>query len=130
MSGRRCQAGLDVSMPVLCYYAGDPARHRGCTVTAEVVVGAVALCGFCQRARSSLGKGAAVRRLPAGPAVDVLAWVADSDAAARQAQERLAAAVSRARLRGHSWAEIAGRLGVTRQAAQQRFGRAGRPVTG
>ena len=124
MSGQRRQAGLDVSVPVLCYYAADPARRPGCAVTAEVVIGPVALCGPCERARSSLGKGAAARWLPAGPPVDVLAWVGDADAAARQAQARLAGAVSRARLRGHSWAEIAGRLGVTRQAAQQRFGRA------
>ena len=127
MSGRRCQAGLDVSMPVLCYYAADPAGRPACAVTAEVAIGPVALCGPCERTRSSLGKGAAPRRLPAAAAVDVLAWVADADADARQAQARLAGAVSRARLAGHSWAEIAGRLGVTRQAAQQRFGR---PVKG
>ncbi len=124
MSGQRRQAGLDGPLPVLCYYAADPARRPGCAVTAEVVIGPVALCGACERARSSLGKGVAARRLPPGPAVDVLAWVGEADAVAGQVQARLAAAVRRARLRGHSWAEIAGRLGVTRQAAQQRFGRA------
>jgi hypothetical protein len=60
--------------------------------------------------------------LPPGPAFDVLDWVAQSDAAARQAQRHLAATVTRARQKDRSRAEIAGRLGVTRQAAQQRFG--------
>ena len=60
--------------------------------------------------------------LPPGPALNTLDWVAQADAAIRQAHRHLAATVTRARQNGHSWAEIAGRLGITRQAAQQRFG--------
>lgn len=121
MSGQpRCQAALDG--PVLCYYAGDPVRRPECALTAEVLVGPVALCGSCERARSSAGQGTVDRRLPPGPAVDVLAWIGDADSAVRRAQQ-LAAAVRRARLAGYSWAEVAGRLGVSRQAARQRFGR-------
>jgi hypothetical protein len=46
--------------------------------------------------------------------------VADTAAAAARASRRLDAAVTRARSRGYTWAQIAPRLGVTRQAAQQR----------
>lgn len=106
---------------VLCHYALDPARRPHCTLTAEVTLGRVALCGSCAAARSTVGKGTAPVPLPAGPAVDVLDWVAGADAAARQARGDLAAAVTRARSRGCTWTQIAGRLGVTRQAAWQRY---------
>jgi len=118
----RCQDSVDIQEAVRCHYAGDPARRPDCTLTAEVRFGATALCGSCALARSTLGKGIVPAPLPPGPPLDVLAWVTDADAAVRQAQRHLAAAVTRARSQGHSWAEIAGRLGVTHQAAQQRFG--------
>lgn len=105
-----------------CYYAADPALRPDCTLTAEVALGTVALCGSCAAARSTLGKGLVAVPLPPGPALDVLDWVAGADAAARQARGELAAAVTRARSRGCSWTQIAGRLGITRQAAWQRFG--------
>ena len=116
------QRRLDMAVPVRCHYAGDPARRPGCTLTAEVRLGQIALCGACARARSTLGKGITPVRLPSGPPLDVLDWVAGACADLGQAQRRLAAAVTRARSRGHSWTQIAGRLGITRQAAQQRFG--------
>lgn len=106
---------------VLCHYARDPARRPHCTLTAEISLGAVALCGSCAAARSTLGKGMAAVPLPPGPAVDVLDWVADASLAAGQARRDLDAAVTRARSAGCSWARIAGRLGVTRQAAAQRY---------
>jgi hypothetical protein len=106
----------------LCHYAPDPARRPNCTLTAQIRIGRVALCGSCAAARSSLGKGIAAVPLPPGPALDVLDWVAGADAAARQARTGLAAAVTRARSRGCTWTQIAGRLGITRQAAWQRFG--------
>ena len=106
---------------VLCHYARDPARRPHCTLTAEVTLGAIALCGSCAAARSTLGKGMAAVPLPPGPAVDVLDWVADASRAAGQACRDLDAAVTRARSAGYSWARIAGRLGVTRQAAAQRY---------
>ena len=107
---------------VRCYYAAEPALRPGCALTAEIRIGAVALCGSCAAARSTLGKGIAAVPLPPGPAVDVLDWVASADAAARRARADLAAAVARARSRGCTWTQIAGRLGITRQAAWQRFG--------
>jgi hypothetical protein len=106
---------------VLCHYARDPDRRPHCALTAEITLGAVALCGSCAAARSTLGKGTAPVPLPPGPAIDVLDWVAETDDAARQACRDLSAAVTRARSRGCTWAQIAGRLGVTRQAAQQRY---------
>jgi len=106
---------------VLCYYADDPARRPHCTLTAQIRFGTVALCGPCARSRSTLGKGIVAAPLPPGPALDVLDWVAEAALAASQAGRRLAAAVTRARSRGCTWAQIAARLGVTRQAAQQRY---------
>lgn len=113
--------GLPAPAAVLCHYARDPDRRPACTLTAEITLGAVALCPSCAAARSTLGKGLAPAPLPPGPAVDVLDWVAETDAAARRACADVAAAVTRARSAGCTWAQIAGRLGVTRQAAQQRY---------
>jgi hypothetical protein len=124
---RSRQRGPDIPAAVRCYYAGDPARRPHCALTAQITLGPVALCGPCAAARSTLGKGTVPAALPPGPAIDVLDWVADADAAVRQASRDLAAAVTRARSRGRTWAQIAGRLGTTRQAAQQRFSREPRP---
>ncbi len=104
-----------------CHYARDPARRPHCTLTAEVALGTVVLCGSCAAARSTLGKGTVPAALPPGPAVDVLDWVARASLAAGQASRDLSAAVTRARARGRTWAQIADRLGVTRQAAAQRY---------
>jgi hypothetical protein len=118
----RRQYSPDTTAPARCHYASDPARRPHCTLTAEVLLGPTPLCGTCARARSTLGKGTTPRPLPPGPALDILGWIADADAATRQAQRTLAAAVTRARSQGHSWAQIGDQLGVTRQAAHQRFG--------
>lgn len=42
---------------------------------------------------------------------------------APELDEAIAQAVTGLREAGYSWAEIAARLGITRQAAQQRWGR-------
>jgi len=118
---RRRQRGPDTPAAVACHYAADPALRPHCTLTAEVRLGPVTLCGACAAARSTLGKGIAPQRLPPGPELDVLDWVTDARAAASQARRDLHAAVTRARTQGRSWTQIAARLGITRQAAQQRF---------
>jgi len=110
-----------------CYYADDPVRRPRCTLTASVQLGAVALCPFCNASRSSLGKGQAPVPLPAGPAFDVLGWVATAHQQANAAQATLSSAVTRARQAGASWAVIGAQLGLTRQGAQQRFTRVSRP---
>jgi hypothetical protein len=58
------------------------------------------------------------RRVAAG---DIDA-IADMAAAAREFDDAMRQAVTGLRRKGYSWAEIAARLGVTRQAAQQRWG--------
>jgi len=116
-----------VDTPLACYYADDPVRRPRCTLTASVQLGAVALCPSCNAARSSLGKGQAPVPLPAGPAFDVLGWVATAHQQANAAQATLSSAVTRARQAGASWAVIGAQLGLTRQGAQQRFTRASRP---
>ena len=60
-----------------------------------------------------------VRRVAAGD-VDALA---DMTRLATDLDEAISQAVTGLRGAGYSWAEIATRLGVTRQAAQQRWGR-------
>ena len=62
------------------------------------------------------------RRVAAG---DIDA-VSDMAAAAHELDDALRNAVSGLRGKGYSWAEIAARLGVTRQAAQQRWGGSGK----
>lgn len=54
---------------------------------------------------------------------DQLAIVARASIAERDAREHLHQAVTAAKAGGHSWAAIGDTLGLTRQAAQQRFGR-------
>ncbi len=116
------QGKPDTTAPIRCHYAADPARRPHCTLTAEVQLGATPLCRSCARARSTLGKGTAPRPLPPGPPLDVLGWITEADAATRQAHRTLTAAVTRARAQGHTWTQIARQLGITRQAAHQRFG--------
>ena len=72
-------------------------------------------------------QGQAPVPLPAGPAFDVLGWVATAHQQANAAQATLAAAVTRARQTGASWAVIRTQLGLTRKGAQQPFARASKP---
>lgn len=110
-----------VDSPRLCHYADDPAARPRCMLTATLRYGAVALCPSCNAARSTLGKGQAPVRLPAGPVFDVLGWIASAQQQADAAEATLAAAVTRARQGGATWSVIGAQLGVSRQGAQQRF---------
>ena len=60
------------------------------------------------------------RRVAAG---DIDA-ISDMTSIAAKLDDAISQAVTGLRAAGYSWADIAGRLGVTRQAAQQRWGRA------
>ena len=110
-----------VDSPRRCHYAGDPAARPGCTLTATLRYGAVALCPSCNAARSTLGKGQTPIPLPADPGFDVLGWIASVHQQAGAAEATLAAAVTRARHSGAIWSVIGAQLGVSRQGAQQRF---------
>ena len=108
--------------PSRCIYALRPADRPGCQLTATVTYGGIALCSTCDAQRSTLGKGQAGRRLGDTEA-DPIALLADARLYLIDAQEKLQAAVIRARQFHITWAAIAGALGTTRQAAQQRFSR-------
>ena len=121
MTGRRQRP---VDTPLRCHYAADPANRPRCTLVAAVRYGTLALCPSCNIQRSSIGKGQRAVPLPPGPAFDVMDWVATAHEQADAAQHTLTAAVTRARQNGQPWSAIGAQLGVTRQAAQQRFTRA------
>ena len=122
MTGPRRQRGVDTALR--CLHATDRVLRPHCTVTATVQVGTIALCPSCHRRRSSVGKGQPSVTLPAGPTVDLLAWISTAHEALQEAEQALLAAITRARQNGASWTEIGTHLGVSRQAAQQRFTRA------
>jgi len=119
---RRRQRTVDTA--VRCHYADQPSRRPQCTLTASVELGPLALCESCAARRSSVGKGQSSVALPAGPQVDVLTWIGAAHEHANAADRTLSAAITRARQAGHPWSDIGAQLGVSRQAAQQRFTRA------
>jgi hypothetical protein len=122
MTSPRRQRPVDT--PRRCHYAADPASRPHCTLTATLRYGTLALCPSCHATRSTVGKGQRAVPLPPGPDIDVLAWVATAAEHTNAAEAALAAAVTRARQAGASWAVIGTQLGVSRQGAQQRFTRA------
>lgn len=122
MTCSSCQQRVDTAVP--CHYIDDPVRRPRCTLTATIQIGAIALCGSCNVARSTLGKGQPVIPLPTSAAFDVLGWVGTAHQQAGAAQATLSAAVTRARQSGASWSAIGSQLGLSRQGAQQYFTRA------
>jgi 2-keto-3-deoxy-L-rhamnonate aldolase RhmA len=102
-----------------CYY--DDARHRPlrphCQGIAVVAYGPTPLCATCDAMRSSVGKGTVARPVPAAE----LARLIDAARAAASAEDELAEAARHARHAGASWTQIGDALGITRQAAQQRW---------
>jgi hypothetical protein len=114
------EPGLDTESPALCGYATEPHTRPDYGLTPVVAFGATRLCAACAARRSTLGKGQRPRPLQA-PEIDVLTWLAAAVRDLRAARHALHAAVRRARQRGHSWQTIGDQLGISRQAAQQRF---------
>lgn len=104
-----------------CLFADQPDRRPHCELTAVISYGQLRLCADCDARRSTLGKGSPRRLLAEDGPFDVLDWIGAAQARQRAASAELAAAVARARARGHSWSDIGARLHITRQAAQQRF---------
>lgn len=104
-----------------CYY--DDARHRHlrphCQGVAVIAYGPTRLCGSCDLMRSAVGKGTVARTVPGA----ALTRLIDAARAAADANQQLADAAHAARDAGASWAQIGDALDLTRQAAQQRWGR-------
>lgn len=121
MTHPRRQHALDSI--VWCSHATDPDRRPRCALTATVRFGTIALCEPCANRRSTLGKGQPGIPLPPSPPIDLRSWIAAAQRDADVAEHTLKAAISRARQAGLSWSAIGAQLGVSRQAAQQRFAR-------
>lgn len=102
-----------------CYY--DDARHRHlrphCQGVAVVAYGPTRLCASCDTMRSSVGKGTVPRPVPAAE----LGRLIDAAHVAAAAEDQLTRTARAARHAGASWTQIGDALGITRQAAQQRW---------
>lgn len=103
-----------------CYY--DDPRHRGlrphCQGVAVVAYGPTRLCATCDAMRSAVGKATVPRPVPGAE----LARLIDAAHTVAHAERELVVAARAARDAGASWTQIADALGLTRQAAQQRWG--------
>ena len=116
-------ASRQVDANTICWFADDPTRRAHCQYRAVVAYGPLALCGHCFARRSTIGKGMVPRVLVHGRDWRALEAVEAAAGLLRTAESSLDRAVVSARGIGHTWGELAVALGVTRQAAQQRFGR-------
>lgn len=105
---------------VTCWYAADPDRPD-CEHRAVVAYGPVALCAYCTTRRSSVGKGMVGRTLVRGRTWRGLLAVEAAAGRLRAAEAELNDAVAAARREGHSWGELGRSIGISRQAAHQRF---------
>jgi hypothetical protein len=98
-----------------CYY--DEPRHRNlrpdCDGVATVAYGPTTLCASCDLRRSTVGKGTTPRPVPG---IELARLIA-----AAHAESELADAAHIARQAGASWTQIGDAVGLTRQAAQQRW---------
>jgi hypothetical protein len=115
---RDLKALLSAGLVSSCHYAERPTDRPHCAGLGVVRYGPITLCEECDRRRSAVGKAMRAVRLP-DPAV--LLEVLGAERALRQAGTELSQAVSAARRAGQPWSAIGAILGITRQAAQQRF---------
>lgn len=108
-----------------CYYDGAVHRQQRphCQGVAVVAYGPTLLCATCDLMRSAVGKGTAPRPVPGAE----LAQLRDAAHTAAQADRLLDDAAHAARHAGASWTQIADAVGVTRQAAQQRWRQSKQP---
>jgi hypothetical protein len=106
---------LTSGLAAACHYA--PARPH-CQILANARYGPIALCERCGQRRSTAGKATAPTQLPDPHALLDVAAARD---ASQQAAAALRDSITRARQAGQPWPAIAAILGVSRQAAQQRF---------
>lgn len=99
-----------------CYYDTDEHRPH-CQGLAVLAYGNIRLCATCDRMRSAVGRTNMARAVPGAE----LAHLIDVADAVTHAERQLADAVRAARAAGASWAQIGDAIGLTRQAAQQRW---------
>jgi hypothetical protein len=103
-----------------CFY--DAPNHRklrpDCDGVAVVAYGPTTLCASCDLRRSTVGKGMLPRAVPG---FELGRLIAAAHAAAH-ADSELADAAHAGRQAGASWTQIGDAVGLTRQAAQQRWG--------
>ncbi|MDA8355113.1 MAG: hypothetical protein M0Z95_02150 [Actinomycetota bacterium] len=113
---------VDLGLAEACHYADKAEMRPSCRHLAVVIYSdpplRFALCEDCDRRRSALGKGARPRRLPTPASLVALIEARDALVAA---EEALDATVETARQAGQPWSAIASVLGMTKQAAHQRF---------
>jgi len=95
-----------------------------------VAYGHIALCGDCDLRRSTVGKAIVGRSLVHRRDWKPLIAVEAAADRLRAAEEELAASVGAARCLGYPWSDLGRAIGVSRQAAQQRFGGAARGQEG
>jgi hypothetical protein len=102
-----------------CHY--DEPQHRqlrpDCQAVAVVAYGRIQLCAACDAMRSTVGKGIAARTLPGAE----LGHLKNAAQAETNAKQQLTHAVLAALDAGASWTQIGHAIGLTRQAAQQRW---------
>jgi hypothetical protein len=82
-----------------------------------VAYGNIVLCASCNKMRSAVGRTDVARPLPGAELRDLI----DSAVALSCAEEHVGRSVRRARAGGASWSQVGEALGISRQAAQQRY---------
>jgi hypothetical protein len=101
-----------------CYYSrkiGNLVRPH-CEGTAVVTYGNIALCSMCDKMRSA-GRNVP-RKLPGAELSELI----EAARALRLAEQRVERGARLARDAGASWSHLGDAVGISRQAAQQRFG--------
>ena len=124
------QASRDLDGFVTCTHRDDVALRPHCQHRAVVAYGHIALCGDCDLRRSTVGKAIVGRSLVHRRDWKPLIAVEAAADRLRAAEEELAASVGAARCLGYPWSDLGRAIGVSRQAAQQRFGGAARGQEG
>jgi hypothetical protein len=102
-----------------CYYAAAerrPARPH-CQGVAAIAYGPIALCRSCDTMRSAVGRTHAPTPLPGAELHQLIA----AARALAHAEHHLTHTLRQARAAGASWTQIGDALGISRQAAQQRW---------
>ncbi len=102
-----------------CHYAGPDrkAQRPDCQGVGAIAYGSIVLCPRCDKLRSAVGRTGTVQELPGAELAELMA----ADAELAGAEERVVRALQNARGAGASWAQVGDALGISRQAAQQRF---------